>query len=90
MILDDPKTFFIGLCLIVGVVIMVNLALVAAIRGKNPHAHTMHQVEILRKAGSSIKDPWKEEDQNLAELSRRVASLRDQTPPEETEKKDGV
>ncbi|MEN6409881.1 MAG: hypothetical protein ABFD44_09245 [Anaerolineaceae bacterium] len=88
MILDDPKTFFIGLCLIVGVVILVNLSLVAAIRGKNPHANTMRHAEILHKAGTSIKDPWKEEDQNLAELSRRVASLRDQMPSEENDHED--
>lgn len=80
MNLDDPKTFYFGLCLIVGVVVLFNLSLVAAIRGKKTHSRSIHQLEILRRAGHSVQRPWEEEDRNLAELSRQVAALKGPGP----------
>ena len=37
------------------------------------------QIELLRRATSSARQPWQKEDSQLAELSKRVESLRTKT-----------
>lgn len=38
------------------------------------------QVELFRRAAHRARQPWSEEDENLQELSRRVAALKKEDP----------
>jgi len=40
---------------------------------------TAGQIELLRRASQQAKQPWRHEDDQLTELSRRVEALRQKT-----------
>ena len=57
----------------------INWSLIAALRKKNDQKENQTASSIQRMT-QSIKQPWKKEDEMLAELSRRANELR--KPPE--------
>ena len=60
------------ICLTVFIVIGVNAALLVALRRGNEAG----QIELLKRAASRARQPWKHEDEALKELSKRVADLK--------------
>ena len=58
-------------------IVLLNVSLITAIknRGKN-------QPNILQKAAEGIRDPWKNENEQLDELSKRVEKLKSKSPEE--------
>lgn len=72
-----PEAWIVATCLIL-LIIGVNLGLLAALRHRNVH----NQFESLSRAIRRARQPWQEEDEQLKELSRRVADL--QTHPAST------
>jgi hypothetical protein len=63
---------YIALVLIVLFVLGINLYLVQALRGKNVSS----EIDIIRKAGNTLKQPWKSEDDQLETLSDMVNRLK--------------
>lgn len=57
--------------IIILVVVVINVGLIYALRSKN----TGEQLDLLRKAGQSARNPWQKEDARLKELSEKVAHL---------------
>jgi hypothetical protein len=69
-----------ALCLVVGLVLMINLLLFAGFRRPSLIRGLFGDVELYRRAGQSARNPWEKEDDSLRELSRLVDDLkRDQT-----------
>jgi uncharacterized membrane protein affecting hemolysin expression len=68
----DASKVPIVLCLALIIVVGVNAAIFAMLRRGNE----ARQVELLRKAARSLQQPWSSEDQDLKELSRKVAEIR--------------
>ncbi len=75
----DGKVLLV-LCLVAGLVIGVNGLLVLSLTRGN----VGQQFHLLRQAGRRAARPWGEEDEALAELSRRVAALQDPPATDET------
>jgi len=68
----DMDGKWLTLCLVAGLVIGVNGFLFISLRRNN----LKQQVDILRKASQNARQPWRKEDQALAELSRQVKELK--------------
>lgn len=66
------------------VVILVNVGIYYSVMRKNKSGpnSTVGQIELLRRATKRARDPWEEENNRLAELSRLVDGLRNTRPPE--------
>jgi len=60
-------------CIALVIVVGVNAAVYAALHRGNEAS----QVGLLRRAAKTTRRPWAEEDDNLQELSRRVAELKE-------------
>jgi hypothetical protein len=60
------------ICLTLIIVVGVNAALYVSLRRGNEAG----QIELFRRAAQRAREPWKEEDEALQELSRRVALLK--------------
>lgn len=60
------------LCLTLVVVIGINAALYVSLRGGS----TAGQIELFRRAAQRARQPWKDEEDALEELSKRVAILK--------------
>jgi hypothetical protein len=70
------------LLIFVGLIFSVNIALWNLWKGKEKDKRSS-TFELLYRAGKQMKeDPWKQENDNMKELSRRVEELR----PSPTEK----
>ena len=65
---------YIALVLIILFVVGINLYLFQALRGKNGSS----EIDIIRKAGNRLKQPWKPEDDQLETLSKMVDRLQSQ------------
>ena len=63
---------YIALVLIVLFVLGINIYLLQALRGKNSSS----EMDIIRKAGIRLKQPWKSEDDQLETLSNMVERLK--------------
>ncbi len=64
------------------IVVLVNIILIGAYRSRSAR----HEFEALSRVFQRVKNPWKDEEDQLKELSRRVADL---VPPEsELEERD--
>jgi hypothetical protein len=59
-------------CLTLFLVIGINAALYVSLRGGG----TQTQIDLFRRAAQRARQPWKEEDEALHELSKRVAALK--------------
>jgi hypothetical protein len=70
----DPGQYIFLFCLVAFIVIGINAFLYVSLKQKS----TVNQVDLLRKAAERARDPWGEENANLAELSNRIAELREQ------------
>jgi hypothetical protein len=68
----DPSKVVLVVCLTLFIVIGVNAALYVSLRRGNEAG----QIELFRRAAQRAREPWKEEDEALQELSRRVAGLK--------------
>lgn len=69
----DPGQYIFLFCLVAFIVIGINAFLYVTLKQRN----TVNQVDLLRKAADRARDPWGEENANLAELSNRIADLRE-------------
>lgn len=70
----DPGQLIFIFCLVAFIVIGINAFLYVTLKQRS----TITQVDLLRKAADRARDPWGEENANLAELSQRIADLREQ------------
>ena len=70
----DPNRAFIVICLTLAAVTLVNLAIFSALR--RGRSNDLSQIDLARRAMRSINQPWKNEDDALKELARRVAALK--------------
>ncbi len=70
----DPGQLIFLFCLVAFIVIGINAFLYVTLKQRS----TITQVDLLRKAADRARDPWGEENANLAELSARIADLREQ------------
>jgi hypothetical protein len=70
----DSNRVTIVLCLAVVAIVFVNLMIFSLLR-RGP-GNSVSQIEIMRRAAKRARQPWQEEDDNLAELSRQVAALK--------------
>lgn len=70
----DPGQLILIFCLVAFIVIGINAFLYVTLKQRS----TITQVDLLRKAADRARDPWGEENANLAELSQRIADLREQ------------
>lgn len=61
-----------GLCLI-ALVVVINIGLFYALRSKNTH----EQIELIRKASQSARDPWKTENDSIDELAEKISQLQE-------------
>lgn len=78
----DGERASLVICLTVVAVIFINVGIFSLFR-RGP-GNSAGQVEMLRRAAHRARQPWQEEDDNLKELSRQVAALKQ--PPEEDSK----
>jgi hypothetical protein len=62
----------IAICLAVIIGLGVPAMLYAGLR----RGGTIGQIELIKRVGNSAGKPWKSEDDQLAELSRRVEKLK--------------
>lgn len=74
----EPKVI-IALLLVIVLVVGVNGLLLVALRS----GRDSKQIQMLQKAARVARDPWQNENKDLAELSRLVADLK--TPGENSE-----
>lgn len=54
-------------------VIAFNVAIYFSLRGER----TTKQIELMRKVAQRVRRPWKDEDEQLKELSQKVRDLKD-------------
>ena len=76
----DMDRALLVICLTVGVVILINVMIYLSLRRGNE----VTTVDLFRKAAKRARNPWKDEDDALRELSDIVAGLQknnDQTDP---------
>lgn len=69
----NTEKAIIVVCLTLFIVIGFNVAIFLSFRGRG----TRGQIDMFREAAQRVKDPWKDEDEALEELSKRVASLKE-------------
>lgn len=68
----DLDRAFLVICLTVGAVILFNVMIYLSLRRGNE----VTTVDLMRNAARRARNPWKDEDDALQELSDIVASLR--------------
>lgn len=71
--MDSQTKLLIGLCILIPLVLVVNIALLSASRKRNQ----VDSERMVIQARNSLQQPFREEDEQLAELSKRVADLQD-------------
>ncbi len=64
------------ICLTLGLVAAINAGLYMALARGNARA----QIRTIERAVSSVRDPWKSENQAVEELHQRVARLHESEP----------
>lgn len=81
----DPLRVLAVLCLVALIVVGINGILLIALLRRNPS----REINLYRRVATTASAPWKEEDDALDELSRRVARLRRQDPEPEYPEQEG-
>ncbi len=76
----DTKVL-IALLLVIGLVVIINGALVLMMR----RGRDLEHIEMWKRAAHRARNPWKEEDQALQELSRLVAQFKEKEEGGENE-----
>ncbi|MDX1438105.1 MAG: hypothetical protein R3335_14940 [Anaerolineales bacterium] len=69
-------TKIVALCLIVGLVVMMNILLFAGFKRGSILRGFFGDVDMYRKATQRARNPWADEDSNLQELSKLVQTLK--------------
>ena len=69
--MDISKAGLVVAVTLIAVVVLNAVIYLALRRGK-----TIQQIELLRRAVKRARHPWETEDENLKELSQRVAQLK--------------
>lgn len=72
----DPNRAFLIVCLTVSAVIFFNVMIYLSLRRRNETT----TIDLMRKAARRARDPWKDEDDALQELSNLVSGLKDEIP----------
>lgn len=75
----DPNRIFLVICLTVVAVVAFNVMIYLSLRRGNE----VNTIDMFRKAARRVRDPWKDEDDALKELSNLVASLKKGDMPRE-------
>lgn len=75
--MDNQTKLLLGICLLLPLVLVVNLALLSAFRSRN----RQNQERMVIQARNRLDDPWRDEDDRLAQLSKAVSDLNDQQDP---------
>ncbi len=75
----DPNRVFLVVCLTIGGVIAFNVMIYLSLRRGNE----VNTVDMFRKAAKRARNPWKDEDVVLKELSNLVAGLKKEDIPRE-------
>jgi hypothetical protein len=75
----DPNRVFLVVCLTIGGVIAFNVMIYLSLRRGNE----VNTVDMFRKAAKRARNPWKDEDVALKELSNLVAGLKKEDIPRE-------
>ena len=68
----DMDRAFLVICLTVGAVVLINVMIYLSLRRGNE----VTTVDLFRKAARRARNPWKDEDDALQELSDLVAGLK--------------
>jgi hypothetical protein len=68
----DPNRVFLVICLTLVAVVAFNVIIYLSVRRGNE----VKTIDMFRKAARRARDPWKDEDDALKELSNLVASLK--------------
>lgn len=76
----DPNRAFLIVCLTVSAVIFFNVMIYLSLRRRNETT----TIDLMRKAARRARDPWKDEDDALQELSNLVSGLKDEIPKTNT------
>lgn len=74
MIKTNPQVFYTVLCGLVVLIVMINIWLFSALHNKKRGGSQAWN--LFRNATRQVKQPWKNEDDQLEELSNLVAGLR--------------
>ncbi len=72
----DPNRAFLIVCLTVSAVIVFNVMIYLSLRRGNETT----TIDLMRKAAGRARNPWKDEDDALQELSNLVSGLKDEIP----------
>jgi len=72
-------------CLTLFMVVGINAALYVALR----RGGEASLVELTRRAVHRLRDPWKDEDEALQELSKLVSNFKEETPKKSEEDTSG-
>lgn len=62
--------------LIIAILIATNWSLISALRGRTKKKSENVTVTAIKRMGQTVRQPFKKEDDLLAELSKRAAELR--------------
>jgi hypothetical protein len=80
--MDSQTKLLLGICLLLPLVLVVNLALLSAFRSRN----RQNSERMIIQARNRLDDPWKDEDDRLSELSKAVSTFKgERIPPENSE-----
>lgn len=71
--IDAGRAFLVIVLTVIGVVV-INVAIYYSISRRG----TIGQIDLLRKAASRARNPWRPEDEMLEELSQLVAGLKNE------------
>jgi hypothetical protein len=66
---------FLVICITLIIVVGINAAIYAAVTRRRQN--TVGQVELIRRATQHARNPWVEDDAKLEELSKTVATLKE-------------
>jgi cell division protein FtsB len=75
----ESDNILLVICLTLFLVVGLNAAIFVSLRGGG----TQTQIELFRRAAQRARQPWKDEDEALQELSRRVAALKEKRKNDE-------
>jgi hypothetical protein len=74
---------------VVCLALVIALGIPAALYVAYSHGNQTGWIEMLQRAAGRARQPWQGEDNDLAELSRRVNELRGDKPREEKTENEG-
>jgi hypothetical protein len=79
----DTDRAFLVICLTVGAVVLFYVMIYLSLRRRNE----ITTIDLMRRAARRARNPWKDEDDALQELSDLVSGLK--TVPKESNETDG-